>query len=128
MFGLAGPKLYAAIGGAIVIALFLAWVWRIDSLRASHLKERDAALSGLKISETSLKQCRGFVDDNNRRIDESAKALADAQQKAAADKARSDARYEATGRTISGLEASAADRTQPACAVSQRALQGLEQL
>ena len=39
MFGLAGLKLYGAIGAAVVVALFLAWVWRIDSLRASYKQE-----------------------------------------------------------------------------------------
>ncbi len=42
MFGLVGMKLYGAIAGAVAIALLCAWVWRIDHLRAQHLKERIA--------------------------------------------------------------------------------------
>lgn len=37
MFGLTGVRLYAAIGAAIALALFLGWVARIDHLRGSHL-------------------------------------------------------------------------------------------
>lgn len=39
MFGLAGLKLYGAIGVAVVVALLCAWVWRIDSLRASYKQQ-----------------------------------------------------------------------------------------
>lgn len=39
MFGLAGLKLYGALGAAIAVALFLAWVWRIDSLRATYKRD-----------------------------------------------------------------------------------------
>lgn len=39
MFGLAGSRLYAAIAGAVCVALFLGWVWRIDSLRAQHKRD-----------------------------------------------------------------------------------------
>lgn len=42
MLGLTGMRLYGALAGAIAIALFLAWVWRVDSLRARHLEERIA--------------------------------------------------------------------------------------
>jgi hypothetical protein len=36
---LSGLKLYGAIGAAVVVALFFAWVWRIDSLRATYKQE-----------------------------------------------------------------------------------------
>lgn len=37
MFGI--PRLYLMAGAGIVIAIFLGWVWRVDSLRAQHKKE-----------------------------------------------------------------------------------------
>ena len=39
MFGLAGLKLYGALGAALAVALFLGWVWRIDSLRGRYKQE-----------------------------------------------------------------------------------------
>ena len=60
MFGLVGMRLYVAIAGAVVVALFLAWVLRIDHLRAQHLKERDACV--LKHQQ--------FVADVEARTDE----------------------------------------------------------
>lgn len=60
MFGLAGLKLYSAIGVAIAVALFLAWVWRIDSLRAQYKKD-------LAACEQKHQQ---FVADVKARTDE----------------------------------------------------------
>ena len=40
MFGV--PRLYAMIGIGVAVALFLAWVARIDHLRAAHLKQYQA--------------------------------------------------------------------------------------
>ncbi len=60
MFGLVGMRLYGAIAGAVVVALFLAWVLRIDHLRAQHLKERIAC-------EQKYNQ---FVADVKARTDE----------------------------------------------------------
>ncbi len=37
--GLTGLRLYGAIAGAVAVALLVAWVFRIDSLRARHVKE-----------------------------------------------------------------------------------------
>ena len=42
MFGLAGLKLYGALGAAVAVALFLGWVWRIDSLRGQYKDELKA--------------------------------------------------------------------------------------
>lgn len=42
MLGLAGMRLYGAIGAAVVVALFVAWAFRVNSLRATHLEERRA--------------------------------------------------------------------------------------
>lgn len=39
MIPLLTPRLYAAAGAAIVVALLLAWVARIDHLRAQHKRE-----------------------------------------------------------------------------------------
>jgi hypothetical protein len=36
MLGLAGPRLYGAIAGAVVVALFLAWVMRVNHLRGQY--------------------------------------------------------------------------------------------
>ena len=42
MFGLAGLKLYGALGAAVAVALLFGWVWRIDSLRAHYKDELKA--------------------------------------------------------------------------------------
>lgn len=42
MFGLTGLRLYGALGAAVALALFLAWVWRIDSLRAHYKRSWEA--------------------------------------------------------------------------------------
>lgn len=42
MLGLAGMRLWGAIGAAVVVALFVAWAFRVNSLRAAHLEERRA--------------------------------------------------------------------------------------
>ena len=60
MFGLAGMKLWGAIGAAVAVALFLAWVWRIDSLRAHYKKD-------LAACEQKHQQ---FVADVKARTDE----------------------------------------------------------
>ena len=39
MFGLAGLRLYAALGAAALLVAFALWVFRIDSLRAQHKRE-----------------------------------------------------------------------------------------
>ncbi len=60
MLGLGGLKLYAAIGAAVVVALFLAWVWRIDTLRAHY--KRDLVACQLNHQQ--------FVADVKARTDE----------------------------------------------------------
>ncbi len=60
MFGLAGMKLWGAIGAAVAVALLFAWVWRIDSLRASYKKD-------LAACEANHQQ---FVADVKARTDE----------------------------------------------------------
>lgn len=42
MLGLAGIRLYVALGAAILVALLVAYVWRIDSLRAAHKRDYEA--------------------------------------------------------------------------------------
>lgn len=42
ILGLAGMRLWGAIGAAVVVALFVAWAFRVNSLRATHLEERRA--------------------------------------------------------------------------------------
>lgn len=119
------PRLYALIGAGVVVALFLAWVWRLDTLRARHLKEAQTAELKLTISNTSLNQCNGHLADNNRRVSEANAALVRHQSEANAALARADARWETQKGRVSDLEASARRTDLPACQVSQTALQGL---
>lgn len=39
---ISGVKQYLPIGGGIALALFAAWAWRVDSLRAGYKAQRDA--------------------------------------------------------------------------------------
>ncbi len=76
MFGLAGIKLYGAIAGAVAVALLLAWVWRIDSLRARHLKERIACEQNHAQFVADVKA----RTDEARRLDAEHKATVEATQ------------------------------------------------
>lgn len=126
IFGL--PRLYAALGAAIVAALLLGWVARIDSLRSAHKKEAAACAEKLHVTQDSLDLALAQISDNNRRIREAADKLNEAKQQAAADQARADARWDAQKGRVAALEASARDNTQEPCKVSQRASQALEGL
>jgi hypothetical protein len=100
-----GYRLYAALGAAFVIAAFLTWVWRIDTLR-SHYK-RDLAAS-----EANFAQFRADVASTT--------ALAQAQDAAHAaqverdqEKIRSESDAEIR-RRIDAAVASVRARTAPA--------------
>lgn len=110
-----------------ILALGL-WSWRLDTLRARHLKKEQTAELKLSISNTSLNQCNAHIADNNRRISEANARLEQTKQQAAADVARANARWEETGARVKSLQASARDKTQPPCKVSEIALKGLEGL
>lgn len=126
MFGI--PRLYAMIGAGVIVALFLAWVWRLDTLRARHLKEAQTAELKLAISNQSLASCNGHIADNNKRIAEASARFAQDRTQAARDLARAEARYEAQRATVGALEASAKRTDLPACKVSTEALSVLEGL
>lgn len=70
------PRLYAMIGAGVVVALFLAWVWRVNHLRAEYK-------AALVACEANHKQ---FVADvqaktaEAQRIDAEHKAQVEAQQ------------------------------------------------
>ena len=114
MMGLVGMRLYGAIAGAVIVALFLAWVWRLDTLRARHLKDWQTSELKLTISNTSLNECNGHIADNNKRIEAANARLEQMKQQAAADQARADARWEASKGRVSDLEASARRTDLPA--------------
>jgi hypothetical protein len=67
------PRLYAMIGAGVVVALFLAWVWRIDSLRARHLEETAACQANFErfkadvASKTELARLRDA--ENKARVE-----------------------------------------------------------
>ncbi len=126
--GLTGLRLYGAIAGAVAVALLVAWVFRIDSLRARHLKDWQNSELKLTVSNTSLKECNGHIADNNKRIAAQADQFVKDKQQAAADLARANARWESTGRAVGALEASAKRTDLPACRVSEIALKSLEGL
>lgn len=128
MFGLAGIKLYGAIAGAVAVALFLAWVWRIDTLRARHLRDFQSAELRHSITTASLNACNGYIDAANKRVAEQAKRLESDKVQAASDLARADARWRAVQGTVSALERSARRTDLPACQVSPGALSALEGL
>ena len=112
----------------IPLVLALLWVWRIDTLRARHLKDLNAAELRHSFTTASLNTCTGQIKDNNRRISEAAAALERQRSEATAALARADARWEASRGRVSALEASARDGTQPPCKVSERASGALEGL
>ena len=122
------PRLYVMIGAGVMIALFFAWIWRIDTLRARHLKDLNAAELRHSITTASLNTCTGQIKDNNRRIAEAAGRLETDKQQAAADLARANARWERSRASVSTLEASARSTGQPACTTSQAARGALEGL
>ncbi len=128
MLGLTGLRLYGAIAGAVAVALLLAWVWRIDTLRARHLRDFQSAELRHSVTAASLNACNGYIDAANKRVAEQAKRLEQDKQQAAADKARSDARWEASKGRVASLEASARRTDLPACQVSPGALSALEGL
>lgn len=76
MFGLEGLKLYGAIGAAVMIALFLAWVWRIDSLRAAHKKDLAACVANHAQFVADVKA----RTDEARRLDAAHKAEVERNQ------------------------------------------------
>ena len=76
MLGLTGLRMYGAIAGAVAVALLLAWVWRIDSLRARHLKERVACEQNHAQFVADVKA----KTDEARRLDAEHKATVEAQQ------------------------------------------------
>lgn len=76
MFGLAGLKLYGAIGAAVAVMLFLGWVWRIDSLRAQHKKDLAACVANHAQFVADVKA----RTDEARRLDAAHKAEVEASQ------------------------------------------------
>lgn len=73
---LTGAKLYAAIAGAVAVALLFAWVMRIDHLRGQHLKERIACEQNHAQFVADVKA----RTDEARRLDAAHKATVEAQQ------------------------------------------------
>lgn len=76
MFGLTGLRLYGAIGAAIAVALFLAWVWRIDSLRGQYKQELAACQTNHAQFVADVKA----KTDEARRIDAAHKAEVERNQ------------------------------------------------
>jgi hypothetical protein len=76
MFGLAGLKLYGAIGAAVMVALFLAWVWRIDSLRAHYKQDLEACQTNHAQFVADVKA----KTDEARRLDAAHKTEVEAKQ------------------------------------------------
>lgn len=71
MFGI--PRLYAMIGIGVAVALFVAWVWRVDSLRDQYKRERDservaATLFAERVRSKSEEIARK-ASENARRIE-----------------------------------------------------------
>ena len=128
MLGLTGTKLYGAIAGAAIIALFLAWVWRIDTLRARHLREAQSAELRHAVTTSSLNTCLAKITENNARIQAANDRLESDKLQAAADEARSNERQKASASKIASLTAAARDKSRPACTVSPESLSALEGL
>jgi hypothetical protein len=76
----------------------------------------------------SLRQARGQIDDNKRRILAAAARLDDAKRQAAADQARADERWRGTQSTIVELEADARRGDRKPCTISPAARAALEDL
>lgn len=98
-----------------------------DHLAACNDK-RAKLEQNLKITTASLVEALGHIDENNKRVEAAGAQLQAAKQEAAADEARANERYRATDGTVKRLEASARDKTLPACKVSQAAAQAMEGL
>ena len=128
MFGLAGLRLYAALGAAALLVAFALWVWRIDSLRAQHKRELVSVTERLKVSNATIKAANAQIADNNKRIAVRAEAFEAARRADAAAIARANERWERTRNVVASLEASAQDNSQGACVVSPRAREALEGL
>ena len=91
-------------------------------------QQRVRVEESLKVTIASLQGATAQINDNNRRIRAAAARFDQAKQQAAADLARANARWEATGRTVNALEASARNNSLPPCRMSERALDALKGL
>jgi len=105
MFGLAGLKLYGAIGAAVVVALFLAWVWRIDSLRASYKQE----LAACRTNHAQFVADVKAKTDEARRLDAAHKAEVERNQNKVSEESDHEIRAK-----IAAAVAAARSRMQPA--------------
>lgn len=107
MLGLAGMRLYGAIAGAVVVALFLAWVMRVNHLRGQY----KAALAAC---EANHKQ---FVADVQAKTAEAQRldALNKTRVETSQEKARTDNDAEIRRRIAAAV---AAVRVQPKTAAN----------
>ncbi len=117
---------HIAIGAAVL--LLLMWVWRIDTLRARHLREAQSAELRHAVTTSSLNTCLAKIEDNNKRITAANDRLESDRRQAAADEAAANARQAASKARVASLEASARDNSQDGCKVSGEALRALEGL
>lgn len=116
IFGL--PRLYAALGAATLIAAFLAWVWRIDSLRAAYKRDlvaerASSALFAAKVTATSNEITRKATE-SARRV-ETVQAIKGQEISSAyqADLAALRARYDRLRNKTSGTNPGGSDASVP---------------
>lgn len=145
LIAFANPVAGAAMGGAkvawpivkklwwsIPMALLVAGILitrHTLSLRTHRLEECNRKVAAvevkLQVTQTSLDGALAQINDNNKRIEAANVRREQDKQQAAADLARANARYEATGARVKSLEGSARRTDLPACQVSPTALEGL---
>ncbi len=127
--GLSALQRFAIGALAASLVMVLAWAFRLDHLRGSHLSELDAARRQLETSGASIATLQATLDEQNAQAMRRAIAFANAREQDAAAVAAADERAKAAEDRLATLRAFAANPSgNPECRAPDALLRALEGL